>query len=162
VAEEGGTLVLVAGKRAMPQAYFSTFPLPQGERERGERDAARDASGADPLLKLLPLEDAHFVNPAKGFPFTLTRFGKGTKFLQMDANLEESDRRWAELPKHYWGVAGRAKPAANVLAYFHDDGPSPLRGKGQGKVASDEKQSRESALAALQNYGLGRVLYLGV
>jgi hypothetical protein len=165
VAEEGGTLVLVAGKRAMPQAYFNS-PLPRGERPgppgRDEGDAARDAFGADPLLKLLPLEDAHFVNPANGFPFALTRFGKGTKFLQMDANLEESDRRWAELPKHYWGVAGRAKPAANVLAYFQETSPPSMQGKGQGEGASDEKQSRDNALAALQNYGLGRVLYLGV
>jgi hypothetical protein len=159
VAEEGGTLVLVAGKRAMPQAYFSNpnAPSPRPLPRRGEGE-----SGGDPLLKLLPLEDARLVNPVSGFPFALTRFGKGTKFLQMDANLQESDRRWADLPRHYWGVAGRAKPAANVLAYFQDEAPSPLQGRGQGEGASDEKQSRNNALAALQNYGLGRVLYLGV
>src|SRR4029077_17423698 len=67
---------------------------------------------------------------------------------------------WADLPRHYWGVAGRAKPAANVLAYFRDE--SLPRERGQGEAAQDEKQSRNNALAALQNYGLGRVLYLGV
>jgi hypothetical protein len=161
VAEEGGTLVLVAGKRAMPQAYVSS-PFPRGERGRGEQEQPRQSPTDDPLVKLLPLEDAHFVNPADGFPFALTRLGKGTKFLQMDANLEESDRRWAELPKHYWGVAGRAKTAANVLAYFQDTSSSPPGGRGQSEGASDEKQSRENTLAALQNYGLGRVLYIGV
>jgi hypothetical protein len=149
VSEEGGTLVVVAGKRAMPQAYFSdpNAGLP----------AKKDKDG-DPLLKLLPLEEARFVNPVNGFPFALTRLGKGTKFLQMEANLEESERRWAELPRHFWGIVGRAKAGANVLAYFQDE----------TRIASDdEKKSAESsirgnALAALQNYGLGRVLYLGV
>jgi len=144
VSEEGGTLVLVAGKRSMPQAFFS------------------DPNAGDPFIKLLPIEEARLVNPVNGFPFALTRIGKGTKFLQMDPNLDESERRWRELPRHYWGVVGRAKPAANVLAYFRDDSPSPLRGRGQGEGAQQEKQSRENALAVLQNYGLGRVMFLGV
>jgi hypothetical protein len=150
VSEEGGTLVLVAGKRAMPQAYFTdpNAGLP----------AKKDKDG-DPLLKLLPLEEARLVSPVNGFPFALTRFGKGTKFLQMEANLEESDRRWAELPRHFWGVVGRPKPGANALAYFRDES----RGvRDKEKQQPGEKESRESALAALQNYGLGRVLYLGV
>jgi hypothetical protein len=141
VAEEGGTLVLVAGKRAMPQGYFS------------------DPNDGDPIRKLLPLEEARFVNPINGFPFLLTRFGKGTKFLQMETNLEESDRRWAELPRHFWGVLGRAKPGANVLAYFRDETPV-LRAN--EKQFAEGRKERENALVALQNYGLGRVLYLGV
>jgi hypothetical protein len=145
VSEEGGTLVLVAGKRAMPQAYFND-PNTTG----------------DPMQKLLPIEEARLVNPINGFPFALTRFGKGTKFLQMDPNVEESDRRWRELPRHNWGVVGKAKPAANVLAYFRDDLPSPLRGSGQGEGAQEDKQSPDNALAVLQNYGLGRVMFLGV
>jgi hypothetical protein len=150
VSEEGGTLVLVAGKRAMPQAYFTdpNAGLP----------AKKDKDG-DPLLKLLPLEEARFVNPVNGFPFALTRFGKGTKFLQMEANLEESDRRWNELPRHFWGVVGRAKPGANALAYFHDESRN---GFDKEKQSPGEKESRENTLCALQNYGLGRVLYLGV
>jgi hypothetical protein len=167
VAEEGGTLVLVAGKRAMPQAYFSDTnaptprPLPPGERGRGEGGRGRgeaDAPG-DPVLKLLPLEEARLINPVNGFSFALTRFGKGTKFLQMEANLEESERRWAELPRHFWGVVGRAKPGANALAYFRDE--TGIAAVNQ-KQSAEEKQGRENALAALQNYGLGRVLYLGV
>jgi hypothetical protein len=145
VAEEGGTLVLVAGKRAMPQAYFS------------DPNVGKD-SERDPVLKLLPLEEARLVNPVNGFSFTLTRFGKGTKFLQTEANPEESDRRWAEMPRHFWGIVGRAKPGANALAYFCDDS-RVLPGE---KLPVGERENRENTLAALQNYGLGRVLYLGV
>src|SRR5262249_31679007 len=124
--------------------------LPQGDKD----------SQGDPMLKLLPLEEARLVNPVNGFPFALTRFGKGTKFLQMESNLAESERRWAEVPRHYWGVGGRAKTGANALAYFRDDSAAPPGPPAQ-KV-SEDKWSRDNALAVLQNYGLGRVLYLGV
>jgi hypothetical protein len=144
VAEEGGTLVLVAGRCGMPQAYFH------------QKDPNTTASG-DPLLKLLPIEDARLVNPVKGFPFRLTRFGQGTKFLQMEANPEESERRWRELPNHFWGIIGRAKPAANVLALFQDESQGPEKTRNL-----DESRGRENALAVLQNYGLGRVLFLGI
>jgi len=177
VAEEGGTLVLVAGKRAMPQAYF-TEPNAVIPGKRGQESGVRSQQPGrersspltpdsrsltpgegDPILKLLPLEEARFVNPVNGFPFALTRFGKGTKFLQMEVNLEESDRRWAELPRHFWGVVGRAKPGANVLAYFRDEASIVPANE---KQFAEERQGRDNALAALQNYGLGRVLYLGV
>src|SRR5947208_10010488 len=144
----------------MPKAYFPSPPPPRGERGRGEGDKVRGDSGSgDPILKLLPLEEARFVNPVNGFPFALTRFGKGTKFLQMEVNLEESDRRWAELPRHFWGIVGRAKPGANVLAYFRDEASIVPANE---KQFAEERQVRDNALAALQNYGLGRVLYLGV
>jgi hypothetical protein len=166
VSEEGGTLVLVAGKHAMPQAYLSepNFLRPSGERGKGEGGSQSEdkATPQDPMVKLLPIEESRLINPVKGFPFALTRLGKGTKFLQMDPNAEESDHRWREMPKHFWGVVGRAKPAANVLAYFKEDSPSPIQRKGQGEGAQDEKQNRDNGLAVLQNYGLGRVMFIGV
>jgi hypothetical protein len=150
VADHGGTLVLVAGKRALPLAYLS-----------------EPAQADDPLVRLLPLEEAHVVSPLNGFAVTLTRAGKGTKFLQLEATREESEKRWFDLPPQYWGVVGRAKPAANPLAYFRDGdeiSPSPPGGEGPGVRGRDteEKQSREQSLFALQNFGLGRVLYLGL
>ncbi len=61
VAERGGTLVILAGKRFMPLAYPET-----------------EANGeADPLRKLLPIESPRIVAPTDGFSLTLTQSGQG-------------------------------------------------------------------------------------
>lgn len=136
VAERGGTLVILAGKRFMPLAY------PDLE-VNGE---------ADPLRKLLPIESPHAIAPIDGFPITLTQIGKETKFLEMDADPARSTAIWRELPGHFWGVVGRAKPGATTLAYV----PSA---EIQQEPADAEK---ESALLVRQNYGFGRVLFVGL
>ncbi|MGH7172348.1 MAG: hypothetical protein ACRELG_18890, partial [Gemmataceae bacterium] len=136
VAERGGTLVILAGKRFMPLAYPDI-----------------EANGeADPLRKLLPIESPRAVAPVDGFPVTLTQIGKETKFLEMDADPAKSAAIWRGLPQHFWGVVGRAKPAATTLAYA----PDP---EGQLDPAEVEKQA---ALIVRQNYGFGRVLFVGL
>src|SRR5262249_47981661 len=55
VADRGGTLVLLAGKRFMPLAF------------RPEGSAGED----DPLLRMLPVEHARAVSPLKGFALTI-------------------------------------------------------------------------------------------
>jgi hypothetical protein len=148
VARHGGTLVLVAGKQAMPLAYAG---LPPGVTEGGD----------DPLLKLLPVERPRVVKPEEGFPVALTREGRSTPFMQMESEPGESLRRWQEFPRHYWGVVGRAKPAATTLAYFHDPAePVPLTDRARREW--ENKQSRESALIVRQNYGRGQVLFIGL
>ena len=100
------------------------------------------------------------VKPAQGFPVTLTAEGKGTPFLQMDADQAESERRWQELPRHSWGIVGRAKPAATTLAYVRDDGvPIPA---GKDHDAREEQMRRERALIVRQHYGNGQVLWVGL
>ena len=136
VTERGGTLVLLAGKRFMPLSY------PQAGAN-GE---------ADPLRKLLPIESPRVVAPAEGFPITLTQLGKETKFLEMDADPARSQAIWAGLPRHYWGIVGQAKPGATPLAYVVEDGPKK-------PISEAEKQS---ALIVKQNYGFGRVLFVGL
>jgi hypothetical protein len=131
VAERGGTLVILAGKRFMPLAY------PDNEAN-GE---------TDPLRKLLPIEAPRLVAPVEGFPLALTQIGKETKFLEMDADPAKSASIWRGLPRHFWGVVGRAKPAATTLAYVAD------------AAATAEKQS---ALIVKQNFGFGRVLFVGL
>jgi hypothetical protein len=137
VAEGGGTLVLVAGKRFLPLAFSS----------------AADAA-ADPLLELLPIEEPRAVQPGKGFPVTLTYEGKQAPFLQMEAAPDRSEQRWAELPRHFWGVVGRTKPGAVALAYLAEAdtaaGKEPVVGE------------KERALIVRQNYGFGRVLFVGL
>ncbi|HEY7423798.1 MAG TPA: hypothetical protein VH682_06085, partial [Gemmataceae bacterium] len=136
VAERGGTLVVLAGKRSMPLAY------PEVE-SNGE---------ADPLRKLLPIESPRVVYPVEGFPLTRTQTGKETRFMAMDADSAKSDSIWRNLPRHFWGVVGRAKPGATTLAYVAD-----------AKAKTDPREAeKQSALIVQQNYGFGRVLYVGL
>ncbi|MCC6418253.1 MAG: VWA domain-containing protein [Gemmataceae bacterium] len=142
VADRGGTLVLLAGKRFMPLAFA----------EGGAED--------DPLLKMLPVEKPRAVSPLDGFPMTLTHEGRQTSFLQLDVTPEESARRWAGLPRHYWGLVGRLKPGAIGLAYLAKD----LRSKEEAGDEAGKKDGVEKAQALLarQNYGFGRVLFVGL
>jgi hypothetical protein len=135
VADRGGTLVMLAGKHAMPLAY--------------SQDAA---AGDDPLIKLLPLEQPHLAqtDPEKGFAVTLTAEGGLAAFLQMEPDPAKSAERWGQLPHHFWGVVGKAKPGATSLACVTEDAGKP------------EDRSREQALIVRQNYGFGRVLFVGI
>jgi hypothetical protein len=134
VGEHGGTIILSAGKRAMPLAFY-------------EKDTD------DPLAKLLPISEPRAVNPQAGFPLTLTQLGQRTPFLQLDADPQASAERWAELPLHEWGVIGRARPGAEVLAFLPDDAEP---------AADTEAVDRRRGLVVRQNYGFGRVLFVGV
>jgi hypothetical protein len=136
VADRGGTLVILAGKRAMPLGYPDLGPDGEG----------------DPLRKLLPIEEPQVVAPADGFPVTLTQDGKDAEFMKLDADGGKSVARWAELPRHYWGVVGKAKPGAVVLAYVEPEASGP---------AAKERE-KERALIVRHNYGFGRVLYVGL
>src|SRR5205085_12649190 len=122
VAEHGGTLVVVAGKRSMPLAYFPEFPAGLAE---GKDIAPRPSDNKEVMRKLLPITDARVVKPLQGFPVALTEEGKLTKFLQMEDVPAESEKRWSMLPRHYWGVVGKAKPGAASLAYFPDEETKP-------------------------------------
>jgi hypothetical protein len=137
VADRGGTLVIVAGKRWMPTAYAA----PAGE--------------TDPLLKLLPILEPQPIALVRGFPITLTHEGQGTPFLQMDGTSDKSLSIWADLPVHYWSTIGRAKPGATSLAYVADE----QLGADRAEPGTPE---RNQALIVRQNYGFGRVLYVGL
>jgi hypothetical protein len=106
VADRGGTLVIVAGKRAMPLGYPELDP---------------SGDGGDPLRKLLPIEEPRVVTPEDGFPVMLTQDGKDAEFMKLDADSGKSLTRWEELPRHYWAVVGKAKPGALVLAQVEKD-----------------------------------------
>jgi hypothetical protein len=134
VADRGGTLVVLAGKRFMPLAFAA-------ERE--------------PLRSLLPLEEPQTVHPEKGFALTLTSEGKLTPFLQMEPTPAENESRWTRFPHHYWGVTGRAKPAATALAFIQPEEGGP------GKRDSSALEKTNSLLLR-QNYGFGRVLFIGL
>src|SRR5262249_35527396 len=93
------------------------------------------------------------VQTPEGFPVTLTAEGRLEGYMQMESSAEESERRWAALPRHYWGVVGQAKPGATVLASYRDPAAAPTDVAGWDKA---------HALIARQSYGFGRVLYVGL
>jgi len=141
VGERGGTLVLLAGKRFMPLVFQDT------------------AGEDDPLVKMVPVRQPRPVSPPNGFAVTLTYEGSLTPYLQMEPEPEKSAARWAALPRHYWGVVGRTKPGAVALAYVAEDQARPV-----GAAAQRGKDSVENnqALIVRQNYGFGRVLFVGL
>jgi hypothetical protein len=138
VADRGGTLVILGGKRAMPLAYPDAGP-------NGE---------LDPLRKLLPIEAAHEESIKEGFQVTRTAQGRETRFLDLSSDPAKSDEYWSWLPKHYWAVIGRAKPGATALAFVPDPGAEPAK-------PSPERE-KDRALIVRQNYGFGRVLFVGL
>ncbi len=144
VADRGGTLVMLAGKRYMPISYALS---PDGA-----------AGEADPLWKLLPIVNPRPFASTRGFALQLTDDGERTSYLRMaDGTLEDSRKRWNELPQHYWAVIGEAKPGAQVLASVADENAAP-----RDKASSIDDPARKRALIARQNYGFGRVLYVGL
>jgi len=138
VADRGGTLVIVAGKRAMPLAY---------QNVGGNEDA---------IVKLLPIEQPRLAlpNPERGFPVTLTHDGGMTDFLKMENDTAKSAERWKAFPAHFWGIVGDAKPGATPLAYWKDDQPGAKRKPGEVE--------NHNGLIVKHNYGFGRVLFLGL
>jgi hypothetical protein len=139
VADRGGTLVILAGKRSMPLAYPEVAP-------GGE---------TDPLRKLLPIEAPRVANLPDGFPVTLTEEGRETAFMRLGTDSGGADEMWGRLPKHYWGVVGRTKPGAMSLAYLAERIPDAL-------AAADNERERDQGLIVRQNYGFGRVLFVGL
>jgi hypothetical protein len=149
VADRGGTLVVLAGKRAMPLAF-----LPPADEKK---PAAAADDKQDPLIKMLPITQAHAVAPEEGFPVTLTEEGKQTEFMKLEAegSVEDNLKRWSTMLPHGWGIVGKAKPGATILAYVAG---------GKAALTPEEKKKREqeSALMVRHNYGFGRVFFVGV
>ena len=126
VGERGGTLVVQAGKRWQPLDFL--------------------AGPEDPLAKLIPIELPQTMRPKDGFRIRLSDAGEGIPFLRMDDGEPEHRKVWAELPKHFWAVAGKPKAGAMVLATAEIEG---------------SKSKDGSALIVQSNFGFGKVLYLG-
>jgi hypothetical protein len=132
VAEFGGALVVVAGKRFMPHAYKRSV-----------------------MENLLPVEfDASLVGALpdalseKPIPLQLTFAGRNNAMLRLSDQDAENVALWKQLPPVYWvAKVARPKPAAEVLLVD----PDPARETRFGKMP----------VMAFQKYGLGQVLYVG-
>lgn len=136
VSERGGTLIVIAGKKAMPFAYL------------------RPSLEQDPIRKLLPIESGRAVAPVSGFAVNLTPEGRLASFLQLAATPEANDEQWSDLPRHFWGFVGRVKPGASVLACDRD----PVN----ENAADPDGWAKDHALISRHNVGFGRVLLIGL
>jgi hypothetical protein len=95
VAESGGTLVMAAGKRAMPLGY---------------------TDDADPFRKLLPVRNPKSFHADDGFRFNVTPEGDRSWFLAMGDTGPQSRAAWERFPAHHWAVLGELKDGAEALA----------------------------------------------
>ena len=131
VSEQGGSLVLLAGKKFAPHAYRRTV-----------------------LDRMLPVE---FDAPAltvtepvaeKPIRLELTAAGRANLMMRLSDREEESAAIWKQLPPIYWDAkVSRPKPAAEVLLVDPDPGKESRFGK--------------MPVVALQQYGQGQVMYVG-
>src|SRR5262245_38286776 len=138
VADAGGTLIVVAGKRSMPLG----FP------EKGTDGEL------DPLYRLLPIEMPRVLAPEDGVKLTLTRAGRDTKFMELESDREENETLWAGFPRPWgWAIGGRTKPGATALAHV----PSA----DEASLPADQRE-RRGAVVARHNFGFGRVLFVGL
>ncbi len=138
VRDEGGTLVLTAGKHSFPRKH--EFQI---------------------LKQLLPIDRLRQIEASvqqeqgppsiRGFHLTLTPEGDRQQFLQFDADREANEHIWDGLPGHSWGLSGVAKPTATVFASLRDE-------TGQGGLDFE----RRNAVIVHQHAGAGQVLWMGV
>lgn len=146
VARRGGTLVLSSGPRG----------------------GADVAGGLDTIRALLPVQDLRLlpVDPTATDPTrpalpagaalapTETAAAGPWPMLQFADSVAASQAAWSGLPRLPWVLAGRAKPAATVLATALTVGAIPPSG------AAPAAEADTVAVAAMP-YGLGKVFWVG-
>lgn len=138
VRDEGGTLILTAGKNDFPKSYRGTL--------------------VDELLPITDLAviDLRGLNQAlpptqRGFHLSITPDGERLAMFQLGDDILKSRLIWSELPGHSWGIAGRVKGGASVFA-------SALK---PGQRISLE-QERNNAIIAQHFVGTGQVMWVGI
>jgi hypothetical protein len=130
--ERGGTVVMIAGTEAMPEAYKS---LPLGE-----------------VVPVEPVEPSGTV-PAGGYEFRITPDGQDHPAVMIGETEEESRVAWS-LVNHYSplpGVSAWRKPKAAAKSLIAAVPPNSL------DSASAE---RDSTFLCWQPVGRGRIVYL--
>ncbi len=138
VREEGGTLILSAGKNYFPLAYNS--PVIEG------------------LLPISKLRQSHLTDATqrrrpqdRGFRLTLTPDGERQTMLQFNTDPIENKKIWDELPGHPWAILGEAKPGSSVWTSVKSELPDP-----------GLDWERQNAVFVQQFLGTGQVVWLGI
>ncbi len=134
VSEQGGTLVLIAG-----------------------RHQARLVDSTPSLSKLLPITKPRPAHPTmagtevaglQGWSWHLTPDGERQAFLQFATDNEANRAVWSVLPGATWAISGEPKPGATVWAW------------GQRIQAVAGEKPADVPLLVHQHFGLGQVVWL--
>lgn len=138
VRDEGGTLVLTAGKQFVPFAYQGTL-----------------AENLLPIehAKVVELNAANQIGPpeSRGFRLLITPDGEQLPMFQLTPEREESRRIWNQLPGQLWGVVGQVRGGASVWAAGLPPGSKPTL-----------ETERENAIIAQHYVGSGQVVWIGL
>jgi hypothetical protein len=140
VRDKGATLILVAGRRAMPGAYANT-----------------------PLADLLPVTldgqwqaDAIARHVRNGFRPDVAPAAGASVLAQFEVDSAANARLWSNVPAWYWhSPYTQAKPAASVLWTITDPAPA-----GNATALTSLAAANRQALLATMPIGAGRTLYL--
>lgn len=108
VSEQGGVLVLVAGRKSLPlgidsAALRSLLPVTEPRAV-----TAGGGIAADPT--------------SRGWTWSLTPEGEQQTCLQLAGDAESNRAVWNLLPGPGWAIAGTPKPGATVWAYGRQEG----------------------------------------
>lgn len=141
VADRGGTLVVIAGPRFMPQA-FAGMPL----------------EGVLPV-RFQPTSTESVATPDEGFRVALSPEGRDSVVLRLKPDPDENASFWLSRPEARWRYPiTAAKPRAAVLAYAR---PTADAGGNTGAApAADRDYQASHALIVVQNAALGRIVFL--
>ena len=156
VNDRGGTIVFIAGPRAMPGEYAAT-----------------------PLAELIPLQlsgkaagapQAPRPGPKKGFRIALTPAGTQHVIMRQHVQPDKCLEVWRSIPKVYWRSRfTQASPACEVLAYaLEGDAPKWLTGDQPAATTTTAEDltkrrreyRRSRVLVAVAPRGLGKVMML--
>jgi len=148
VLTRGGTLIVIAGSRHMPQAYTGT-----------------------PLAEILPVTFRPSIHPLltapeQEFRLSLTAEGRNTIFMKLDDDPAENQKAWNDVPGLRWRNGSMtAKNSATVLAYATPpqavlDGQPSLIPSAE-TLLKQQQNERENALVVSHQAGFGSVLMFG-
>ncbi len=153
VSDRGGTLVLLAGKRAMPMAYTASSADPTSSKPK------------DPIARLVPLKEPRVVTDDTGWSIGPSKEGERTWFLNMKDDQMENLARWKNLPAVRWAVVGEPIDGATPLAYLEGESNDPQEKPPAGKLGNalaGKDKPRNDAVIVRSKSGFGRVLYIGI
>ncbi len=132
VSQFGGSVVFIAGKRFTPNAYRRTVIE---QMLPVDVDTGTFETPGDPIAE-------------KPIRLELTAAGRANAMMRLSDREADSETLWKQLPPVYWvAKVARPKPAAEVLLVD----PDPAKESRFGKMP----------VVALQQYGIGQVLYVG-
>jgi hypothetical protein len=148
VLTRGGSLIVLAGSRYMPQAFTGT-----------------------PLEEILPVTFRPttrplLTGPEKEFRMSLTAEGRNTIFMRLDDDPAGNRKAWNEVPGLHWRNGSlTAKKGATVLAYATPP-PSgqeelPARIPDAESLLKQQQSEQENPLMVSHQAGFGSVLMFG-